>query len=184
MSDNRQRSLGRWVLWTIGATLTILALAYFSLIASSEPLTAEERQVVADALAVLEHTDFARQARALRRYASFRRTDNWWNQYVGHASAYAATNFPFGVVTLYPAFFKSPVDDVERASILLHESHHFFGEHEDEVLMRVWLEKERLGWTASRYGHTRVWKNTREWTMEVAPNLFHCGSDGESDCLD
>ena len=184
MSELGQRSLWRWLLWTVGVTLSILGLAYLSLIASSDALTPEEHQIVMDAVAVLEKTEFAKQGRALRRFASFRRTDNWWNQYVGHASAYAATNFPFGVVTLYPTFFKSPVDDVERASILLHESHHLFGEHEEEVLMRVWLEKERLGWTAERYGHTRVWKNTREWTMEVAPHLFTCGADRESDCLD
>jgi hypothetical protein len=51
---------------------------------------------------------------AVRTVVSYRRTDNWWNQYVGHHAAYAATNFPFGVVTLYPAFFRYAVDDTER----------------------------------------------------------------------
>ena len=85
---------------------------------------------------------------------------------------------------MYPAFFRFPKDDVERAAILLHEAHHVFGADEVTALQRVWLEKQRLGWTADEYSHTRVWKNTREWTEADVPLLFRCGTDGQSDCLE
>jgi len=178
------RGFWQWVLWVCGAAATILLAAYASLVLTSDGLTREETAVVMDAIAVLERADFTREAGLLRRYTIFRGSDNWWNRYVGHASAYAATNFPFEVVTLYPPFFKAPIDDVERAAILLHESHHLFGQQEDEALQRVWVEKRQLGWTAASYSHTRVWKNTREWTAAAAPRLFTCGGDGESDCVD
>ena len=61
------------------------------------------------------------------------------------------------------------MDDTERATILLHEAYHVFGDDEKFALRRVWLVKERLGWTSLRYGHTRVWKNTREWTHGAVP---------------
>jgi hypothetical protein len=86
------RGFGRWVLWIVGVTATILISCYASLIASSDGISAEER-----------------------------------HNYVGHQTAYAATNFPFAVVTLYPTFFKYAVDDIERATILLHESYHLLG---------------------------------------------------------
>jgi hypothetical protein len=140
--------------------------------------------VVMEAIRVLDKTGFSSEASALRRFVSYRRTDNWWNRYVGHPTAYAATNFPFAVITIYPSFFKYPVDEVERATILLHESYHLFGDDEKLALQRVWLVKDRLGWTSIRYGHTRVWKNTREWTVAEIPSMFTCGDDGESDCLE
>ena len=177
------RSFGRWVLWIAGVTVTILAAAYTSLLVTSEPLTADEQQIVMDAVQVLDAAGFSQEVSALRRLASFRRTDNWWNRHVGHATAYAATNFPFAVITIYPAFFRYPVDDVERATILLHESYHLFGDDEKFALHRVWLAKDRLGWTALRYGRTRVWKNTLEWTRAENPQMFTCGEDGQSDCL-
>ena len=158
--------------------------AYMSLLVSSEALTSDERRTVMAAVVVLEQAGFSKEASALRYLVSYRRTDNWWNRYVGHQTAYAATNFPFGVVTLYPAFFKFPVDDTERATILLHESYHLLGDREEAALQRVWTEKQRLGWTFPRYSHTRVWKNTREWTLGAVPNLFRCGHDGQSDCLE
>jgi hypothetical protein len=178
------RSFGRWVLWIVGVTAAILIGCYMSLIVSSEGLGVEERQVVAKAIGELELAGFTRESVSLRHLVSYRSTDNWWNRYVGHQTAYAATNFPFAVVTLYPAFFKYPVDDVERATILLHESYHLLGEGEGAALRRVWIAKARLGWTSARYSHTRVWKNTREWTAGSVPVLFRCGSDGQSDCLE
>jgi hypothetical protein len=65
----------------------------------------------------MERASLERRQRS-RRVVSFRRTDNWWNRYVGHPTAYEATNFPFAVMTIYPTFFKYPVDDIERATIL------------------------------------------------------------------
>jgi len=178
------RTFGRWVLWIVGVVVTILTTAYASLLLTSEPVTPHERQVLMEAIHVLDGAGFSREASALRRVVSFRRTDNWWNRYVGHPTAYAATNFPFAVMTIYPTFFKYPVDDIERATILLHESYHLFGDDEKFALRRVWLVKDRLGWTSLRYGHTRVWKNTREWTLAEIPSMFTCGEDGQSDCLE
>jgi hypothetical protein len=183
-SSEGGRSFGRWVLWVLGVVITILTTAYASLLLTSEPLTADERVVVMEAIRVLDKTGFSSEASALRRFVSYRRTDNWWNRYVGHPTAYAPTNFPFAVITIYPSFFKYPVDEVERATILLHESYHLFGNDEKFALQRVWLAKDRLGWTSIRYGHTRVWKNTREWTLAEIPSMFTCGDDGRSDCLE
>lgn len=179
-----ERSLGRWLLWIAGVTITIVTTAYATLIASSDRLTRDQQQLVLDAVSLIDDAGFSKEAFALRHLVSFRRTDNWWNRYVGHQTAFAATNFPFGVVTLYPAFFRFPKDDVERAAILLHEAHHVFGADELSALQRVWLEKRRLGWTADVYGRTRVWRNTREWTETEIPSLFSCGPDGQSDCLE
>jgi len=180
----RGRSFGRWVLWILSVTTMILLGCYLSLMASSSGLSVEERQLVTSAIGELERAGFSRESFALRRLVSYRATDNWWNRYVGHQTAYAATNFPFAVVTLYPTFFKYPIDDVERATILLHEAYHLFGEREDAALRRSWIAKSKLGWTSARYGHTRVWKNTREWTAGSVPLLFQCGQDGQSDCLE
>jgi hypothetical protein len=178
------RSVGRWLLWIAGVTITILGTAYASLLLTSEGLTSDERRVVNGAIVVLEQAGFTRETSALTRLVTFRRTDNWWNRYVGHQTAFAATNFPFGVITLYPAFFRFPVDDTERASILLHEASHLFGGREEEALQRVWESKQRLGWTQARYGGTRVWKNTREWTKGAIPAFFRCGADNDSDCFE
>ena len=118
-----------------------------------------------DAIALLDERGFTRQAFVLRHFTSFRSTDNWWNLYHEHYQAYAATNFPFEIVTLYPWFFELPQDDVERAVVLLHEAHHLMGADEATALRRVWQEKSRLGWTADVYARGKVWKNTREWTQ-------------------
>jgi hypothetical protein len=182
--EDGERSFGRWLLWIAAVTLTIVASAYASLLLTSEPVRPDERVVLMEAIRVLDNAGFSSEASALRRYVSFRRTDNWWNNYVGHPTAYAATNFPFAVITIYPTFFKYPVDEIERATILLHESYHLFGDDEKFALHKVWMAKDRLGWTAQRYGHTRVWKNTREWTVAEHPGIFTCGDDKKSDCLE
>ncbi len=178
------RSFARWVFWILSVAVIIVTTAYGSLLLTSEPVRPDERVVLMEAIRILDNAGFRSEASALRRYVSFRRTDNWWNRYVGHPTAYAATNFPFAVITIYPAFFKYPVDEIERATILLHESYHLFGDDEKLALQRVWLAKERLGWTSLRYGRTRVWKNTREWTVAEIPSMFTCGEDGQSDCLE
>ena len=179
-----ERGFGRSLLVIIGSTCTIVVLAFLSLLVTSDGLTLEQRSIVNDAIAVVEKGGFDRDTTVLRRLVFFRSSENWWNKYVGHENAYAATNFPFAVVTLYPAFFKVPVDATERASILLHESQHVFGVDEPTALQRVWLGKRRLGWTAEQYSRTRVWRNTREWTKDAAPVLFQCGADQQSDCVE
>jgi len=169
-------------LWVCGATLTLLLVGLFSLIVSSDRLGYDDRHTIAAAVDILERAGFAKEAFVLRHLATYRGTDNWWNRYVGHQSAYAATNFPFEVLTLYPPFFRVTVDDTERAAILLHESYHLFGDGEERALGGAWVDKARIGWTEDRYGQTRAWKNTREWTAASVPELFQCGTDGHASC--
>ena len=178
------RGFVRSLLWITSTTLAIVVLAFLSLLITSDGLTSDQQQLVTEAITVVERGGFEQEARVLRRVVFYRSSDNWWNKHVGHQNAYAATNFPFAVVTLYPAFFKFPVDDTERAAILLHESHHVFGADERTALQRVWLDKRRLGWTAQQYSRTRVWRNTREWTKDAAAVLFQCGPDRQSDCVE
>ncbi|MCA1816184.1 MAG: zinc finger Ran-binding domain-containing protein [Acidobacteria bacterium] len=161
-----------------------MVAAYASLILTSEPASAEQRQLVERAIAVLEAKGLGDRTFALRHLASYRVTDNWWNRWIGHHEAYAATNFPFEVVTLYPDFFTQPTDDTERAVVLLHESYHLGGSGEEAAFTGVWRDKRRLGWTKEAYGHTRVWQNVREFTAQNAPALFRCGDDGKQDCLE
>ena len=146
----KERGFGRRLLWVFGMTLTLLFVYFVSLLVTSEGLDVDERRTVADAVAVLKHAGFSKEAFVLGNLVTYRRTDNWWNAYMGHQDAYAATNFPFEVVTLYPGFFMFAVDNTERAAILLHESYHLFGAGEEAALRGVWLVKQRLGWTADQ----------------------------------
>jgi hypothetical protein len=174
--------LRRRLLWVAGVTIALIFLWSRSLLLTSDAIDDAQSQSVRQSIRLLEHAGFAKEVVALRHFANYRATDNWWNLYVGHHDAYAATNFPLGVVTLYPAFFTVPVDDTERAAILLHESQHLLGSGEETALEYVWRQKPRIGWTAERYSETRVWKNTREWTASAFPAMFRCGQDERSDC--
>lgn len=162
----------------------ILIALYASLLISSEPLTAEQRATVERAIKVLDDKGFKSEASMLGRFTAFRQTDNWWNEYVGHSDAYAATNFPFQVVTLYPDFFTLPTDDTERAAILLHEAEHLYGRGEEKAFANVWRRKWRLGWTKDKYARTIVWRNVQEFTEKYAPEVFRCGTDAASDCAE
>ena len=183
VKTEKERGFGRRFLWVFGMTLTLLFVYFVSLLVTSEGLDFDERRTVSDAIAVLKKAGFSNETFVLGNLVSYRSTDNWWNSYMGHQDAYAATNFPFEVVTLYSGFFMSAVDDTERAAILLHESYHLFGAGEEAALRGVWLEKQRLGWTADQYSQTKVWKNTKDWTTGTLPGLFRCGTDGHSDCV-
>lgn len=180
----KRRSLRERLLWIAGMTGTILLICYASLRLTSDPVTWQQRQTVDRAVDLLEQRGFGRQAFVLRHLVSYRATDNWWNMQVGHASAYAATNFPFEIMTLYPEFFDTAKDDTERAAILLHESQHLFGSGEAAALKATWLLKGRLGWTAAQYGGTKVWRNTKELTSQYAPELFRCGPKQDADCAE
>lgn len=179
-----RRGLARRAAWVFVVTCALLVVFRASLLWSSDAATLEQRMQVERAVGLIERGGFAREAFLLRRLTNFRTSDNWWNAYVGHADAYAATNFPFQVVTLYPDYFHHPVDDVERALILLHEARHLAGEGEEAAFAGVWRDKARLGWTREKYGQTRVWKNVNEFTRRHAPALFACGEDGRRDCLE
>jgi hypothetical protein len=80
----------------------------------------------------------------------------------GHPTAYAATNFPFGVITIYPTFFKYPVDDIERATILLHESYHLFGDDEKFAAAPGMARQGPIGMdVAPLWAHTAVEEHSR-----------------------
>lgn len=178
----------RGLLRKVGAGLVLsflaLVVCYVSLLETSVAASYEQRRLVGRSVEVIERAGFGREAFLLRRLASYRTTDHWWNRWLGHGEAYAATNFPFEVVTLYPEFFQYPTDDVERAVVLLHEARHLAGDGEEEAFARVWRDKARLGWTRERYGHTRVWRNVREYTARYVPALFQCGEDARQDCTE
>lgn len=179
-----RRSLWRRALSVLAVAFLLLVGWHASLLCTSTPVTYDERAQVNRAVELIERAGFTREAFLLRRLTNFRTTDNWLNSYAGHANAYASTNFPFEVVTLYPDFFRYPVDDVERAVILLHEARHLAGADEAEACDSVWRDKARLGWTREKYGETRVWQNVTELSRRHAPKLFRCGEDGGQDCYE
>jgi hypothetical protein len=178
------RGVGRRLLFIVGAIVLSIFGWSRSLLLTSTPIDDGQRQVVMRAVDVLQRGGFSKEVVMLRHFANYRSTDNWWNAYLGHSQAYAATNFPLGVVTLYPPFFRVASDDVERAAILLHEAQHLLGAGEPAALEFTWRAKSRLGWTTEKYSETKVWKNTREWTTADVPSLFQCGGDGRGDCAD
>jgi hypothetical protein len=176
-------------LWRRALVVVLIVAAFFigsyvSLLVTSEPVTPEQRRLIERAVALLDERGLGERTFALRHLVSYRVTDNWWNRWNGHNDAYAATNFPFEVVTLYPDFFTKPVDDTERAVVLLHESYHLAGAGEGTAFAGVWRDKQKLGWTKDKYGATRVWQNVREFTAQNAPQLFRCGTDAKQDCLE
>jgi hypothetical protein len=162
----------------------ILFFWYASLIGTSEPVVLDQRKIVDQAIDVLEQRGFTSEVFVLHHMVYYRATDNWWNQRVGHESAFASTNFPFEVMTLYPAFFEQPVDDIERAAILLHEAYHLFGYKEEGAVEGVWRDKKKLGWTKEKYSNTPIWTNVKASTQEYAPELLQCGPDRRSDCTE
>jgi hypothetical protein len=182
--DGGGPSLLKRVAFIAGTVCLFVGCAYVSLRATSEAVSFEQRQVVDRASEVLEKGNLGGHTFVLRRLASYRASDNWWNRTVGHHDAYAATNFPFEVVTLYPDFFKVPIDDTERAVVLLHESYHLTGGGEETAFAEVWREKGKLGWTKERYGHTLLWRNVRVYTERYAPQHFSCGSSRADDCFE
>ena len=159
-----------------------LTIWYISLLISSDGLQPEQKQHVQNAIAILRQQGFTREAFVLTYFTTFRSSDNWLNAYAGHRDAYAATNFPFEVVTLYPDFFELPIDDRERAAVLLHEARHLFGDGEEAALQSTWQRKRQLGWTADKYEQSRVWDATEHLTRATFPYIFVCGPDGQSDC--
>jgi hypothetical protein len=179
----KKRGLGKRILWILSTTLLILFASYLSLLITSDDLKYDERQIIKKAVSVLAERGFDREVTILG-LANYRGTDNWWNHVVGHHDAYAATNFPFEVVTIYPGFFTDSLDDTERAAILLHEAYHLRGAGEHTALEGVWREKQKLGWLADKYSNSKVWRSTRELTMAQIPHLFQCGPDGKSDCTE
>jgi hypothetical protein len=157
---------------------------YASLVFSAAPLSSDERQTIDMAIEILADKGFADEVFLLRRLAVFRANDNWLNASVAKENAYAATNFPFGIVTIYPDFFTYPVDLNEQAAILLHESKHLQGKDEKEAYEFVWKNRERIGWTSDDYSSSPIWQNVRKQTREMSPETFVCDVNPYNDCTE
>lgn len=157
---------------------------YLTLLVSAKRLGYEEKKTVENAILVLEDKGFSREVFLLRYVTAYRATDNWLNASTREENAYAATNFPFEIMTVYPDFFTFPKDDVERAAILLHEAQHLKGADEREAYMFVWKNRKQLGWTKETHGNSIVWRNVRKQTREIAPELFVCPANEFADCTE
>lgn len=157
---------------------------YFSMLLTSASLKYEDKQQVRSAIAVLDAKGFESEVFLLKYLTSFRSNDNWLNASTKEENAYAATNFPFEIMTIYPDFTNYSIDDVERAAILLHEAQHLKGADEKEAYEFVWRSRKRLGWTKEHYRHSIIWQNVRKQTREYAPNLFVCDANEGGDCTE
>ncbi len=154
------------------------------MIFTSSPLNSAERKNVVIALKILDEKVFAKEVFLLKYLTSFRSNDNWLNASTRLENAYAATNFPFEIMTIYPDFFNYTRDDMERAAILLHEAQHLKGADEKEAYEFVWRNRKQLGWTREKYGSSPVWRNVRKQTQEYTPNLFVCEGNELGDCTE
>ncbi len=162
-----------------------VVILYLSMLATSAPMSAENRQVIDRAIAVLERKGFGHEGFLLRYYATFRSRDNWLNTHlVPNENAYASTNFPFGIVTIYNDFYNKAVDDTERAAVLLHEVQHMKGASEVEAYKYVWQNRHQLGWTLLSHGGTESYVSIEIQTREYAPELFTCESKPFRDCTE
>lgn len=157
---------------------------YLSLIFTSSPLSKDEKAEVNKAIQVLGNKGFSSEVFLLKYLTSFRSNDNWLNASVEKENAYAATNYPFEIMTIYPDFFKYPVDDTERAAILLHEAKHLQGADEKDAYTFVWKNRYKLGWTKENYINSLVWQNVRKQTKEINPELFLCPDKIYNDCTE
>lgn len=162
--------------------LATLLLIYFSLIISSTPVSISQREMIDKAIDLLEEKGFENEAILFRRTVLFRNTDNWLNSLVNEEKAYAATNYPFEIVTIYPDFYDRTKDDTERAMILLHEARHLQGGDEQDAYSFVWSNRKKLGWNILPYGTTDVFIETELQTREYAPELFKCPEKLWNDC--
>ncbi|HQU85160.1 MAG TPA: hypothetical protein PKY59_18615 [Pyrinomonadaceae bacterium] len=161
-----------------------LAGFYLSLVFSAKGLNYEERKTVERAVGILDAKGFTKEARLLNYFTVYRSNDNWLNASVEKENAYAATNYPFEIMTIYPDFFTRPIDDTERAAILLHEAQHLKGADEKESYEFVWKNRKKLGWTKETYQNSNVWQSVRMQTKEQVPNLFICEINEFADCTE
>lgn len=157
---------------------------FLSLVFSAKPLSIEQKYQVRQAIRILREKGFANEAMLLDNFTIYRGDDNWLNASVAKENAFAATNFPFEIMTLYPDFFTYPADGVERAAILLHESKHLQGADEPEAYEFVWRNRLALGWTRDKYSRSPVWRNIRHQTIETLPHLFNCPENEARDCTE
>ena len=164
--------------------LAVIFGFYLSLLMTSKSLAYDEKQGVKKAIQILEAKGFESEVFLLRHLTSFRANDNWLNASTRDENAYAATNFPFEIITIYPEFFTVPLDDTERAMILLHEAQHLKGADEKEAYEYVWRNRKALGWTRETHGGTKIYANVERQTREFAPELFRCDWNKSGDCTE
>lgn len=171
-----------------GSVLTAVLIAllgfYLTLLVSAKRLTYDEQKSVERSIQILADKGFERDVFILRYVTAYRGTDNWLNASTREENAYAATNFPFEIMTVYQDFFSIPLDDTERAAILLHEAQHLKGADEKEAYEFVWKNRKQIGWTKEAYGNSIVWRNVRRQTREIAPHLFVCEINEFADCTE
>ncbi|MBA2379426.1 MAG: hypothetical protein H0V76_07610 [Blastocatellia bacterium] len=167
----------------MAGVLAVVAF-YLSLVTTSLPPAPHEQPAIDRAVAILEEKGFNREVFLLRNTVTFRSTDHWLNAIVEKENAYASTNFPFQIITVYPDFHVKTVDDTERAMILLHEARHLMGEGEKEAYGYVWQNRHRLGWTQLSHGTTPSYITVSELTREYAPELFTCSDKLWGDCTE
>lgn len=161
-----------------------LLVFYLSLIMSAKRLNYNEKKRIESAIAVLEEKEFSKEAFLLGYLTAYRADDNWLNASTREENAYAATNFPFEIMTVYPDFFTYSTDDTDSAAILLHEAQHLLGKDEKEAYEFVWKNRRKLGWTYETHANSKVWENTRRQTMEICPELFQCKEKPDGDCTE
>lgn len=168
----------------LAVCLLVIIGFYLSLLATSNSLAYEEKQSVKRAIEILDQKGFSRETFLLRYLTRFRADDNWLNASTRDENAYAATNFPFEIITIYPDFFGITQDDTERAMILLHEARHLQGADEKEAYRYVWRNRKKLGWTSGTHGNSKIYFNVEKQTREFAPELFNCEWNAGGDCTE
>ena len=168
------------------ALAIMLALSSFhlSLVSTSSPLLFEEKDAVDRAIDILDEKGFETEVFLLRNVATFKKTDSWLNRVAPKENAFAATNFPFLIITVYPDFYSRATDDTERAMVLLHEAQHLRGKGETAAYEYVWRQRAKLGWTQLTHGTTEAYITIEQQTRENAPQLFTCPAKVWSDCTE
>ena len=166
------------------AGVLVLVAVHLSLLTTSALLPPHERAAVESAIDVLDERGFEAEAFILRNTATFRKTDHWLNLLVEKENAFAATNFPFQIVTIYPDFYGRTTDDTERAMILLHEARHLMGMNEADAHQYVWQHRGQLGWTQMTHGTTETYITVEQQTREQVPDLFTCTDRSWNDCTE
>ena len=168
------------------ALAIMLALSSFhlSLVSTSAPLLFEEKDAVDRAIDILDEKGFETEVFLLRNVATFKKTDSWLNRVAPKENAFAATNFPFLIITVYPDFYSRATDDTERAMVLLHEAQHLRGKGETAAYEYVWRQRAKLGWTQLTHGTTEAYITIEQQTRENAPQLFTCPAKVWSDCTE
>lgn len=180
----KKRSYGSLLLTSLATAIAVFLGFYVSLIETSAPVALDDQMAIERAIDILDEKGFDDEVFLLRKTASYRSTDHWFNGIILKENAYAATNFPFQIITIYPDFYDKAVDDIERAMILLHEARHLQAKDEADAYAYVWRNRDRLGWTQLSHGTTPTYITIEEETRSVAPDLFACPQNLWNDCTE